>query len=327
MNSYILANITLFIITIFALLFSIFRPFQFASLLNVLDEPNKNLLKIHDKAIPKNGGFIILFTFSIYLFLNNIYNFDSFSFKIYFFIFLFFLIGLIDDYVSLKPVTRIILFSLITYFFLILNQDFIVEYFYIENINNFFSLKLYSVFFTIFCFLFLQNSLNMLDGINGSLSIYAILLTTVIIFFNPKLYYIIFFFSLIICIILNIKNKIFLGNSGAAIISFLISLLLIETHLILPKKFSAEIILLICFLPAVDMLRLFVERIYNRKSPFAGDLNHFHHIVLYKKSNVIWITLLIILYLTLSLLAFYISVNIAFILSIAIYFYLLWKFK
>ena len=37
-------------------------------------------------------------------------------------------------------------------------------------------------------------------------------------------------------------------------------------------------------LPGIDMFRLFLVRIKNRKNPFKGDLNHFHHIILKKYS-------------------------------------------
>ena len=32
-------------------------------------------------------------------------------------------------------------------------------------------------------------------------------------------------------------------------------------------------------IPSIDMLRLFILRIINKKNPFKGDLNHLHHIV------------------------------------------------
>ena len=35
-------------------------------------------------------------------------------------------------------------------------------------------------------------------------------------------------------------------------------------------------------IPGLDMLRLFLSRIINKKNPFFGDLNHFHHLLIKK---------------------------------------------
>ena len=327
MNSYIFANIILFIIIASSLIFIIIKPFYFASLINILDKPNNNKLKIHNQPIPKNGGFIILFFIFLYQIINSFFHFDDFNLSIFTFIFLFFFIGLIDDYFDIKPLIRIILYAITVYLFLYFNNEYIVDYFYIKNINNYFSLKSLAIFFTIFCFIFMQNSLNMIDGINGSLNIYSILLTLIILLINPAIFNFIFLAALIITFIQNISNKIFLGNNGSSIISFIISLMLINAHYHNPLEFTSEIIFLLCFLPAIDMLRLFILRIWNKKNPFIGDLNHFHHLVFLKRKKTEWISLLIISYISLAFIALKISVNLALFIAIFIYLFCIWKFK
>ena len=37
-------------------------------------------------------------------------------------------------------------------------------------------------------------------------------------------------------------------------------------------------------LPGLDMLRLFIERIFKKKDPFDGDKNHLHHYLIKKNS-------------------------------------------
>ena len=39
--------------------------------------------------------------------------------------------------------------------------------------------------------------------------------------------------------------------------------------------------------PGIDMLRLFMTRIYNKKNPFKGDLNHLHHLLKNKFNNLL----------------------------------------
>jgi UDP-GlcNAc:undecaprenyl-phosphate GlcNAc-1-phosphate transferase len=45
-------------------------------------------------------------------------------------------------------------------------------------------------------------------------------------------------------------------------------------------------------IPGLDMLRLYIQRIYNKKNPFKADLNHLHHILLKKFNYNIAITYL-----------------------------------
>ena len=33
-------------------------------------------------------------------------------------------------------------------------------------------------------------------------------------------------------------------------------------------------------IPGIDMLRLFISRLINKKDPFSGDNNHIHHLLL-----------------------------------------------
>ena len=81
-------------------------------------------------------------------------------------------------------------------------------------------------------------------------------------------------------------------------------------------------ILLIMFLPGIDMIRLFFTRIKNKKNPFSPDRSHLHHKLLKKfeyKSTVLIISALMILpYCT----SFFFKSYISLILFVFIYFLL-----
>ena len=67
---------------------------------------------------------------------------------------------------------------------------------------------------------------------------------------------------LIFLLILNIKKIIFLGNSGASILSVILSVLIIPMANEKNYYFSIEKILIMFFLPLLlDALRLFIERV------------------------------------------------------------------
>ena len=123
----------------------------------------------------------------------------------------------------------------------------------------------------------------MSDGINGySISIFIVLAcfiqfkTTEI---NANLTTLIII--LIIILIFNFKNKIFLGDSGVYFLVSYLSCYFIELGNS-DIKIYAEEILLLMFLPGLDMLRVFIVRIYNKSDPFRADRIHLHHILVDK---------------------------------------------
>ena len=77
------------------------------------------------------------------------------------------------------------------------------------------------------------------------------------------------------------KNKLFLGDSGSYILSFIIALTLIKLFNTSNNIFSDEVFLFLC-IPGYDLLRLAITRIMNKKHPFKGDKNHIHHLILNK---------------------------------------------
>ena len=50
-------------------------------------------------------------------------------------------------------------------------------------------------------------------------------------------------------------------------------------------KISAEKIFVLLIIPGLDMFRLFITRINNRKNPFSADRNHLHHLLLNNNKN------------------------------------------
>ena len=92
-------------------------------------------------------------------------------------------------------------------------------------------------------------------------------------------------------------------------------------------KSVEEIFLLLC-IPGIDMFRLFITRLLNKKNPFKPDRNHFHHLLQLKFNNN-W-TICTYFSLTLiPLLLQYIDINIIYsiFILIAIYLYLIWYLK
>jgi len=279
---------------IFTIVISLY-PYSFGNYLNLIDFGKSSNLKIHKNNVSKIGGLILFILLLNYFFYNLAKNYiDKNLIFIFFYYFGFLFIGLLDDYLNIKPLTRIILYSFVCFVFLSLNNNVVIIKFFSDIFDQFFYTKPISMFFTIFCFIFLQNILNMLDGINGSLLSYSIAVIIILLFISFSYFALLLLLILFLLLVLNLQNKIFLGNNGSSIISSIVGLLIISIHQIKPEILSAEKIIIILFIPFIDLLRLFIIRIINNKNPFKGDLNHFHHLVLSKFNQIIWIPVLIL---------------------------------
>jgi UDP-GlcNAc:undecaprenyl-phosphate GlcNAc-1-phosphate transferase len=165
-----------------------------------------------------------------------------------------------------------------------------------------------SLLFTVLCYLLLINAYNMCDGLDGiALFIGLVWLCYFFLKITEINYYLI---SIIITLILiyyfNIRSKIFLGDSGNYYIStFAGSVLIKENNFF--TNYIVEEIFIIFMLPGIDMLRLFIVRIYKKKNPFIGDRNHFHHL-LNNKFNKIKSILIYYLFILIPILVFKLSI-------------------
>ena len=238
---------------------------------------------MHKKKTPLIGGLIIFLCFVYLIVIDQLFSINSnFIFKIIFILSPIFIIGLLDDIHNFSPTNKTISLSLLILLFLYFDKQFLLKELYFDDFKKIYLLNdLFSYFITTFCLLLLINAFNMTDGVNGlAHSILFLWLIILIILFNLNITF--YFFALIIFLsfILNYQGKYFLGNSGSLFLSSFIGLLTIylyNSNLNLRNLINVEKIILIFLIPGLDMLRLFILRISNNKSPFSGDVNHFHH--------------------------------------------------
>ena len=117
----------------------------------------------------------------------------------------------------------------------------------------------------------------------------------------------IIYLTLILILILifyyNILGKVFLGNSGTSLLSIFISISIINDYNLNSKFFADEILFLLLF-PGLDMGRVVIERIFKRKKIYSPDKIHFHHYLIKKKVNNIWLYILFLTTLPLIIIYF-----------------------
>jgi UDP-GlcNAc:undecaprenyl-phosphate GlcNAc-1-phosphate transferase len=298
--------IEVFIILFFFVLnYFFFCNFYKISLyLDVFDKPLKR--KIHKKKVASIGGifFLINFLFIIavgYLFKIKLFYFnigDSvkyFSFLITFI--LFFILGILDDKYILSYKIKFFFSFLFLLFLIKIDKNLVIYELRFSFLEYPILLKYFATFFTILCILLFINACNMIDGLN-LLSISYFIFIIFFFIFNKYIsnLFILLIFYYIFFIYLNNRNQIFLGDNGTISISFLLSYFFIKSY---NANFisNVDIIFLIMAIPGLDMFRLFLERILNKKNPFKADSNHLHHLILYKfpKKNVASILLIFVL--------------------------------
>ena len=159
---------------------------------------------------------------------------------------------------------------------------------------------------TIFVFLIIVNSINFIDGIDG-LAITEVIKTILFIEYFSNEFTSLYEIGFLIIILLlplyyfNFKKKlkIFLGDGGSLLLGTLRAIyifhLLGEDYRFNPKlKINKTVFSVIVIVyPLLDLLRIFLIRIKNKKSPFEPDQNHIHHLLL-KKINSPLASLLLI---------------------------------
>ena len=248
---------------------------------------------------PITGGLGIYFFFLInfiYLIIlkNKILSSD---FIIIITVSLIFLIGIIDDIINIDYKIRLLLVYLILFLFVYLNNSFLITFLYFETLSMTFILGKMSYFLTPLFILILINSMNMADGINGNSGLIFLSYFIILYFIGniPLENLLLIVLPIIIFLIFNLNNKCYLGDSGVYLLSSIISFYIIKSYNLNSVILSTEKIFLLLMIPGLDMLRLFCIRILRKKNPFKGDLNHLHHLLMRKFSNIKTLLIIILL--------------------------------
>ena len=264
-----------------AIFFSIYLKKELiAKKLGLVDVPDKKL-KNHKKNTPVIGG-IIFVIITILILGFSIYAKNILFIKILLLSLACGIVGIIDDIYIIKANPKFFFTTLILLIFLTIFPDLRInniifsDNFFIKNLNLENKLIL-SVAVTILCYQLLIHAFNMADGHDGIASLMAITWLAYIYFAKTNFQFLVpIMTALLLFIYFNLKSRIFLGDSGNYFLSTLLGSLIIFNNNTY-KNFLAEEIFILLMLPGIDMLRLFLTRIKNKKNPLLGDRRHLHH--------------------------------------------------
>ena len=250
--------------------------------------PNKRKMHLRPVAYTGGVGICLIYICAIYLF-----NFSTELNLILSISFLITIVGFVDDRYNLNPGGKLCL-QILPIFYLIT-----LENFNLNNMGNYdyFILKLntFSIPFTLIAVLFLINSFNYFDGLDGVLSFTSISTLGILFFLtsdeNVKLFLIIILIPILIFLFFNFSifrlPKLFLGDNGSLLLGFVIAFTLIYMN-------SQKIIhpILLAFSISIftyEFLSINFIRLKYKKNIFTPGQDHLHHI-LFKYTNSIFLT-------------------------------------
>jgi UDP-N-acetylmuramyl pentapeptide phosphotransferase/UDP-N-acetylglucosamine-1-phosphate transferase len=144
----------------------------------------------------------------------------------------------------------------------------------------------FSFFFTAFCLLVLINGTNFVDGTNGNVLTYYLIISILIFILKINEFQtisdknILLIIELIlILLIFNYSNKLYLGDSGSFLFGSLFGLILVQLYLENIAKTSSLFIVLVLWYPAFENLFSISRKFYFLKSPTQPDNNHLHQLL------------------------------------------------
>ncbi len=265
---------------------ALITPFvrKLAFVLGAVDNPNAR--RVNKKPMPTMGGLAIFiaFNFSVFILLRN--QFPSHElFGITLGECIIILTGMIDDIRELSPKMKmlgIIIAGLVIYFLAGIRMNIVS----IPGLGTF-QLGWLSLPITLFWIMAITNAVNLIDGLDGlatGVSIIALFTMGVMAYFFlavANTYVAILIFTLVAALIGFLPHnfhpaKIFLGDTGALFIGFMISVLSLK-GLKNVTFISLIIPVIILGVPITDTVYAMLRRILNKRPISEADKHHLHH--------------------------------------------------
>jgi UDP-N-acetylmuramyl pentapeptide phosphotransferase/UDP-N-acetylglucosamine-1-phosphate transferase len=253
--------------------------------LNMLIKKNKffisnfqlNHQKFINVQVPLVGGYLLVFPI-LFLFYKVDFLFSVICV-------LMFLLGTFSDFNILSsPKKRFLIQFLLILIFVFVKQ---LEVFptRISYIDENFTKTYWSYLFTVFCLMILINGSNFIDGLNGLLLGYFIIILLIINKLNllsnfnlsdNQFHFLIYTF--VIVYFFNFFNQFFLGDSGAYFLSFFIGSILIKIYNI-SLEISPYFIILLIWYPCFENLFSIIRKLKKKKSVLKPDNGHLHQTI------------------------------------------------
>ena len=246
----------------------------------------------HDSIIPATGGVALCISWIILIFIYSVLIEQNIGVELYFYVLagvLISIVGFYDDLNELPSFVKLLL-QIFIFFIISFGDNSLINSFH--GVLGIYELSyLESLGFSLFVFIVIVNAINLVDGIDGlsgSLTLLFLIITSYF-YFESNYHYnylmVAFCFSLTVFLFFNYSEnkKIFLGDTGSLGLGLCVAVLSLgylnidhPTYNLFPINQSLFVVLMIAY-PLLDVIRVFILRIYNGKSFMMADRNRIHH--------------------------------------------------
>ena len=228
--------------------------------------------------IPLSGGIFLIFPI-IYLYSNNLILVTFLS--------TIFLLGFFSDRKILVSPKKRFLFQVFSILLFVIIADLKILTSRIELFDIMLSNQVFAYLFSTFCLLILINGSNFIDGLNGLLISYSLIV--IYTFGNLELisdqiisnqnFYLILWLMLLV-LFLNIFNILMIGDGGAYLLGFLLGFVIITSHENNPN-ISPYFYISIIWYPCFENLFSILRKLKKKFSPLNPDNKHLHQLVFF----------------------------------------------
>lgn len=248
----------------------------------LIDRHTTSYHKISLLQTPLSGGIFFFFIFFVIdYFINN-------NLLIYYYFFsLYLILGLLADGKILENPKLRFIFQLIISMAFVIFGEVVLQNTRIYILDDFLKNYWFNVFFLVFCFMTLLNGSNFMDGINGFLTSYFILVLLSIILIEPFTDLKLIFFSnfyfylvpMIVFFIFNLLNKNFLGDGGSYFLSIFIGINLILFINENNNQIAPFFVVNLLWYPCFENLFTIIRRSKLHSKVYLPDKKHLHTLV------------------------------------------------
>ena len=221
-------------------------------------------------------------------------------------------IGVRDDIYNMSPWGKIMLQG-VAIMIILIPKDLIINdlhgFLGINEINDFVAYPL-----TLFIGIFMINSFNLIDGIDGLAGIMSIFMLSCfgLLFYLLNDLFLVYSVAILIGTSagylrfnLSENRKVFMGDTGSLILGFFMFFFLLQlidhdqlgnVEFLVQKEMSIWFGLLIFLYPILDSGSIFIFRLKKGKSPFSPDNGHIHHLLLNRFESHHMVSLIVLGY-------------------------------
>lgn len=265
---------------------------RIASIKKLVDVPDSR--KIHKTPIPSLGGVGIFAGFILAVLVAVPFKASAGLQYYAAAAFVIFLIGLKDDVLIITPLKKFMGQLVVAFIVINLADVRLVSLHGIFGVGDLpYAVSLLLSYFAVILIINAFNLIDGVDGLAGTLGVVSSLIFGIYFYFAHEALYAVMGLSLAgalgAFLVFNYTPaKIFMGDTGSMLVGLVNAILVLHfirvadaPGALVPVASAPVVALTILAVPLFDTLRVFTIRIFlHRRSPFAPDRNHIHHLLL-----------------------------------------------